>query len=330
MSLITRCPVCGTMFKVVADQLKVAQGWARCGHCTEIFDASAHLQTGEAASEELAADPVVTASNMAADFDPVRWLKDIQDYQQSREQAAKFDAPPVHALPDDLPSRRPALTHTAAADDFGVRSLDAAESEAVAFDTTDVAAMESEAPSDVSFVRDARRKAFWGKPLARWSLSVISVLLLLALTLQWVMQQKDTLAVREPRLVPLLQMLCIPLRCDIRPPRDIDALVIDSSTFTRIGPEAYRLNFALKNTGSMSLEIPFLEVTLTDTRDQAVVRRVLAPAQFAANAATLAAHAELLGVVNMKVSGAAGVDAVPAQPPAPLRVAGYRILAFYP
>ena len=32
------------MFKVVPDQLKISEGWVRCGHCTEIFDASANLQ----------------------------------------------------------------------------------------------------------------------------------------------------------------------------------------------------------------------------------------------------------------------------------------------
>src|SRR3982751_4619035 len=47
MSLITRCPACGTMFKVVADQLKVSQGWVRCGHCSEGFDASLHLQPAQ-------------------------------------------------------------------------------------------------------------------------------------------------------------------------------------------------------------------------------------------------------------------------------------------
>jgi predicted Zn finger-like uncharacterized protein len=48
MSLITRCPACGTMFKVVPDQLRISEGWVRCGHCAEVFDASAHMQ-GEAA-----------------------------------------------------------------------------------------------------------------------------------------------------------------------------------------------------------------------------------------------------------------------------------------
>src|SRR3954462_11822221 len=43
MSLITSCPSCGTMFRVVPDQLKISEGWVRCGHCAEIFDATAFL-----------------------------------------------------------------------------------------------------------------------------------------------------------------------------------------------------------------------------------------------------------------------------------------------
>src|SRR5205085_5801570 len=48
MSLITSCPACGTMFRVVPDQLKISEGWVRCGHCSEVFDASAHLQDEDA------------------------------------------------------------------------------------------------------------------------------------------------------------------------------------------------------------------------------------------------------------------------------------------
>jgi predicted Zn finger-like uncharacterized protein len=39
MSLATRCSHCGTIFKVVQDQLKVSEGWVRCGRCTEVFNA---------------------------------------------------------------------------------------------------------------------------------------------------------------------------------------------------------------------------------------------------------------------------------------------------
>lgn len=49
MALITRCPVCGTQFKVVPDQLRISEGWVRCGQCAEVFDASSDLQQGEMA-----------------------------------------------------------------------------------------------------------------------------------------------------------------------------------------------------------------------------------------------------------------------------------------
>ncbi len=39
MSLATRCTRCGTIFKVVQDQLKVSGGFVRCGRCQEVFSA---------------------------------------------------------------------------------------------------------------------------------------------------------------------------------------------------------------------------------------------------------------------------------------------------
>src|SRR3712207_986867 len=53
MSMITGCPACGTMFKVVPDQLKISEGWVRCGHCAEVFDATAHLQQQGALAQAL-------------------------------------------------------------------------------------------------------------------------------------------------------------------------------------------------------------------------------------------------------------------------------------
>lgn len=43
MSLTTRCPACGTIFRVVAEQLRLSGGWVRCGHCADVFDANLFL-----------------------------------------------------------------------------------------------------------------------------------------------------------------------------------------------------------------------------------------------------------------------------------------------
>jgi len=370
MSLITRCPACGTMFKVVTDQLKVSQGWVRCGHCAQVFDASAHLLprdmsalTAPAGSlAEIAPEPVPEfgrptepqslpevappvepapqewapgrgfadraplrpsspdwedAQDSAADFDPARWKQAQQERQYDPLEL------PAESLPDALPlPRQPAMVRQAVEDDSSF-----------AYSDVDSGMPGRPVEHDVSFVRDARRKAFWRKPLTRLMLALFSLLLLATLAAQWAVQQRDMLAALEPRLLPALQALCGPLHCEIRPPRHIEALVIDSSSFNRIAPDAYRLSFTLKNTGVAALEVPALEVTLTDTQDQAVVRRVLAPAQFGAKAATVAAQSELAGLVIMKVSAdtpSSSASSPSSSAPAPLRVAGYRVLAFYP
>lgn len=41
-SLLTRCPHCDTRFRVTDEQLSVAGGKVRCGHCMDVFDARAH------------------------------------------------------------------------------------------------------------------------------------------------------------------------------------------------------------------------------------------------------------------------------------------------
>lgn len=40
MSLLTRCPACQTQFKVAPDQLRVSDGWVRCGQCRLVFNAA--------------------------------------------------------------------------------------------------------------------------------------------------------------------------------------------------------------------------------------------------------------------------------------------------
>lgn len=62
MSSITRCPHCGTAFRVQPAQLTARGGKVRCGYCLEVFDGAACLvdQPGAASIEAppLATEPV--------------------------------------------------------------------------------------------------------------------------------------------------------------------------------------------------------------------------------------------------------------------------------
>ncbi|MCW3155911.1 zinc-ribbon domain-containing protein [Achromobacter spanius] len=65
MALTTRCPQCGTTFKVVPDQLRVRNGLVRCGACSTVFDGRACLLP-EAGSPPPAAPSVPPAPSSAA------------------------------------------------------------------------------------------------------------------------------------------------------------------------------------------------------------------------------------------------------------------------
>ena len=100
--------------------------------------------------------------------------------------------------------------------------------------------------------------------------------------------------------------------------------------FSKTGADSYQLTFVFKNPGAAALEIPAVEVTLTDRQDQALVRRVLLPAQFGITARTLDAYSELAASVSLKVAADSPRTPVDATPTSALQVAGYRIVAFYP
>lgn len=55
MSLVTRCPVCGTAFRVVREQLAARGGRVRCGKCATVFDGVAALV--EEGGEKLVLEP---------------------------------------------------------------------------------------------------------------------------------------------------------------------------------------------------------------------------------------------------------------------------------
>ena len=56
MSLVTRCPVCATTFRVTPAQLSARGGRVRCGKCSAVFDGVLNLLTEEAVAA-LPAEP---------------------------------------------------------------------------------------------------------------------------------------------------------------------------------------------------------------------------------------------------------------------------------
>ena len=148
--------------------------------------------------------------------------------------------------------------------------------------------------------------------------------LLLAATLlaQVVVQKRHYLASAQPQWRATLQALCLPLQCDVQPYRQIAAVSVDSSSFNKLQGSTYRFALALKNQSALEVALPAVELTLTDASEQLLLRRVFTPAELAAPA-TLAPGGEWLGSLDMEMD-----LQLPGNDDA--RIAGYRVLAFYP
>lgn len=344
MSLTTRCPACSTRFRVVPDQLKISDGWVRCGHCSEVFDATLHLsawvppvvpvvpvQTPVPAPEPVL-EPVPEPAPEAAlqpGVEPVDLPlpADEPEPPLRSEPPASWESLPLSGVPEpldlDLSSQLP--------DDAAVQEapeeapvaqpepVTAPEPEAVTQPVT-VPPDDEPAPAPVpGFVQQARRQAFWRSTPVRASLMVLVLLLSALLAAQWALQQRSWLAARHPVLKPWLVQACDALGCTVEPLRRIDAIVIESATLVRRLGQFHSFDIVLQNTADLPLAAPALELSLTDASDRVVARRVFLPQEWPQAVTELAPRATV--PVSFRLSIASGDD---------LPMAGYRALVFYP
>ncbi len=96
-------------------------------------------------------------------------------------------------------------------------------------------------------------------------------MLVLALIWQFLVVQRNWLAAEEPALRPMLSAMCA---CEVTWPREPEAVLIESSSFTENPQGGYTVQLRLKNTQHHPVAMPALELSLTDLQDQVLVRRV--------------------------------------------------------
>ncbi len=341
MSLLTRCPACTTCYRVVPDQLRVSEGWVRCGQCAEIFDAAANfLENARPVRPEQQTSPsgaVVDALNAALEpesdqsnpakgavpaIEPVEALPvDLGNNNGSAQLPLAKRAPDDAALDADA---RPAMNTNEghgmnARIDFDIDPADRITSHGQAAQEDPDWPMNI-VPEKVTFLKPVKPQ---GPPKSAWALCLWSLLacgLVLALLAQWVNRERDMLVLRYAQLQPALHAVCSVLHCQIEPLRRIDSLVIDASSLTAAGNSAYRLNMVIKNQGDLPVAFPGIELTLIDALDQVLVRRALRPVDLGAPSASLGVSQSWPVNLGLEFTGSPSLSGV----------VGYRLLAFYP
>jgi predicted Zn finger-like uncharacterized protein len=332
MSLATRCSSCGTVFRVVQDQLKISEGWIRCGRCNDVFNALEGLfdlgrdlpgewDESNAARGGSSASPAIPLKSAGETDAPSPasgaifgippspidgLLADPIDAHLFRNRGAEGDRSP--AVQVDARDRLEFSDARFDSDLFAENpsALDTTLVEVLSTGVGDLP-LESESQQP-DFLRRADRRARWRSAPATLTFGALSAVAAVALLLQIGHHFRDGLAAQWPSTRPVLAAWCRSAGCTLEAPRRIDDVSVDSTSLTRaVGLDAFVLAITLRTRGHVPLATPSIDLSLTDGNGRLIARRALSPHDLGA-ASVLQPGAEaalqvMLNTVNYRVSG---------------------------
>lgn len=309
MNYITACPACDTQFLLTKEHLKAHRGKVQCGNCEHIFNAKNRLTE--------VADDIHTAAEYNASLGI---------------DTPQLDEKPIDAVLSNVLENVPSLLDLASTP-TDTNEMHASQQQAIQnayFDesTTHV-------PADIGetydagpihtpiVIEDLTTDTNFGKPKLKTNYWLIFFCLLLASLagLQSIYALRTQIAADYPQFKPLLIQACDVLNCAIPLPKNLELLSIDDSDMQEDENHENVIKFTslLINNANYIQAYPNIELTLTTTDDQPVLRRLIKPSEYLksnTDAATgIGAREEVR--VNLAINVR------------DLAVSGYRVLVVY-
>jgi predicted Zn finger-like uncharacterized protein len=295
MNRITRCPSCTTVYQLGVAHLQAAKGWLRCGACGHVFDSTGLVLRWEPAPDVSAVSAAVSAS---------------AETDEAQLSAAKaLDVPDLVADPAD----RIALDGLLKKEDHPTSAqARPAQADLAAFEQ----ALSIFKPEPLTFEPLANaEKVAAPVPSRAWlaPYGVMGLALLLALQLAYV--QRDAMVAAWPASEPVIRHVCQSFGCQVEPLRDVEGLVIDSSSLVQRSDD-HVLTWSVRNTTRRVVGATAMELSLLDPQGKLVLRTVILPAQAGAPQ-TLSPGQSWTGSLKVLVSPE-------------LVFSDYRLISFYP
>ena len=349
----TRCPDCQTIFRVTPEQLKARAGKVRCGNCQAVFNAlDSLLEEAGTGAPNLPPQPLKAPP---ADGAPAPAMPEID---LPRTAAFVADSPPPGLAPafSEPTFSEPDLVEPAFSTPIFAEPPSAAPSAAATLIEPTLAAEPTasdpplaEPPLTESAAQELGKATGLILPretteipgYSKWSEGVMAApvaaaaektasglftlaALLLAVVLagQLVFRFRSEIAVTLPSLRPALELLCRAVDAELPLPRRAELVSIETSDLQADPTRANLLvlNATLRNRANYGQAYPALELTLTDTQDAALARRVFAPNEYLP--AKLPAGQPF--AANADVAVRLWIEAKE------ISAAGYRLYVFYP
>lgn len=333
----TRCPACQTTFRVTPEQLKARVGKVRCGQCQTVFNAldslvEASLSTPPAVPRKAAPQALPSQVPQEVIFVPPPPVAATEVFEFGQIDTAPFkDEVEAHDFPLDTEIPQEEIV-----EETTVEELDEAPEED-SHVLSETAAQELGKATGLILPREtaeipgyskwaegvmyAQVPAQTSRP-PRWPFTLAAVLLVLALAGQVIFRFRSELAITVPSLKPALEVFSQALSTDLPLPRHVELVSIEASDLQNDPARGNLLvlNATLRNRAAYEQAYPSLELSLTNTADAAIARRVLPPAEYL----SAKIPADQPFKANTDVAVRLWIEA------RDISAAGYRLYVFYP
>ena len=301
MNYITSCPACETQFLLSTEHLKAYRGKVQCGHCEHIFNAKNRLTE--------VSDDIQSAAEYHASLETGKQIT-----------TSNFEDKPINDVLDGVLGAVPNLEDLNANNALYAEANDPFIGEQTHISIEDNYSYEDETPIVIDDLSIDSKFQPRKTKLNIWLL-LLSLFLICLAALQTVYFLRTKIAAEYPQFKPYLVQACTYLQCKIDLPRNVDLFTIDDSDMQESEDHEKVVDFSslLINKANYTQTYPNIELTLTDTNDLPVVRRLIKPNEYL-NANTNMS-AGIASKEEVRVKLAINV--------ADLSVAGYRVLLAY-
>jgi len=326
----TRCPACQTVFRVAPEQVKVRAGKVRCGECNEIFNALDHLledndslmQSGETTQiQGLKPEEETVAFSFPSEIQPSTFEltnSSTEEREESEACGARATAGPNEAavMPPADEERPIATAESTMPAEEGIARPASTDDLILPRETTQIPGYSkwAEGVMSTSTVPTVTK-------VARWPFFTVAVILSFILAGQVVFFFRTEIATALPSFRPAVERFASILDAGVPLPRHVDLISIEASDLQSDPARSNLLvlNATLRNRANYAQEYPALELSLTDTHDAAIARRVFRPADYLSDEARAKPFA-----ANGDVALRLWIEAKE------ISAAGYRLYVFYP
>ena len=311
MNYITVCPACETQFLLSTDQLKAHRGKVQCGHCQQLFNAKNRLT--------FVSDDI---SSTIASINPSNEV--VKDSSGETSLAVYPNTDNSQAASHDFKETIPDTNDSVLPDDATFNGNENSEDNDEHNDDHVKLNQQLIKPTDAIVIEDLTTEPQFSKAplqLKKLWLPLLGLLLIILALLQTVYFLRTQISAQYPQFKPYLLQACQLLHCKIKLAQNLALLTIDDSDMQESDDYQDMINFSsmLINNANYVQAYPNIELTLTDTQDQPVLRKLVTPEEYLSEdipvETGMDAHQEVR--LNLAINSSK------------LSVAGYRVLLVY-